>query len=71
MNTGYAINPARDLGPRFFTLCAGWGPKVFTLSESYWWVPIVGPMLGGPIGAGLYVALVEQHHPVEFDHTHS
>ncbi|GMG15604.1 unnamed protein product [Phytophthora fragariaefolia] len=71
MNTGYAINPARDLGPRLFTLCAGWGSKVFMLSGSYFWVPIVGPMLGGPIGAGLYVALVEQHHPLELNHERS
>lgn len=29
MNTGYAINPARDLPPRFFTFIAGWGKEVF------------------------------------------
>jgi len=28
-NCGYAVNPARDLGPRLFTLAAGWGTKVF------------------------------------------
>jgi MIP family channel proteins len=66
MNTGYAINPARDLGPRLFSLCAGWGTKVFTLGGSYFWVPIVAPLLGGPIGAGMYVVLVEQHHPIEY-----
>ena len=30
INTGYAINPARDLGPRLFTLMAGWGTDTFT-----------------------------------------
>lgn len=29
-NSGYAVNPARDLGPRLFTSIAGWGTKVFT-----------------------------------------
>lgn len=30
MNSGCAMNPARDLSPRLFTLVAGWGPEVFT-----------------------------------------
>lgn len=29
MNSGYAINPSRDLPPRFFTFIAGWGTQVF------------------------------------------
>lgn len=29
-NSGYAVNPARDLGPRLFTAIAGWGSGVFT-----------------------------------------
>ncbi|KAG3245000.1 hypothetical protein PI124_g10238 [Phytophthora idaei] len=68
MNSGYAINPARDFGPRLFSWIAGWGSEVFTLRDSYFWVPIVGPLLGGPIGAGIYVGLIEHHHPREYKH---
>ena len=42
-NAGYAINPARDFGPRLFTAVAGWGGAVFTAGGGWWWVPIVGP----------------------------
>ena len=35
-NAGYAINPARDLGPRLFTAVAGWGPGVFTAGGGWW-----------------------------------
>ncbi|CAH0476607.1 unnamed protein product [Peronospora belbahrii] len=66
MNTGFALNPARDFGPRLFTLCAGWGSQVFTLRDGYFWVPIVAPVLGGAIGAGVYVGLVEHHHPRQY-----
>jgi glycerol uptake facilitator protein len=52
--TGYAINPARDLAPRFahFVLPikgkrnSDWG---------YAWVPIIGPIIGALIAAGLYI----------------
>lgn len=55
--TGYAINPARDLGPRiahFVLPIAGkrdsdWG---------YAWIPVVGPAIGGVLGALLYKAIV-------------
>jgi aquaporin-7 len=65
MNTGYALNPARDLGPRVFTWMAGYGSKVFTLNDGYFWIPLVGPCVGGVIGAGAYNLLVEIHHPQE------
>lgn len=45
MNTGYAMNPSRDLPPRFFTYIAGWGIQVFRycpaqpIPASFLWVP--------------------------------
>ena len=53
-NSGYAINPARDLGPRLFTFVAGWGPEVFRAGNYWFWVPIVGPLAGGVAGAYAY-----------------
>lgn len=53
-NSGYAINPARDFGPRLFTAVAGWGKGVFTAGDHWWWVPIVGPLIGGVLGGLLY-----------------
>jgi MIP family channel proteins len=64
-NAGYAINPARDLGPRLFTLVAGWGSEVFRAGNHWWWVPIVGPLVGGVLGGGVYDWLIGRHHPAE------
>jgi MIP family channel proteins len=54
MNAGYAINPARDFGPRLFTAMAGWGGEVFSAGNGWWWVPIAAPLLGGIIGGFAY-----------------
>lgn len=54
MNAGYAINPARDFGPRIFTFLAGWGSEVFRAGNNWFWVPIVGPLIGGVLGATIY-----------------
>lgn len=54
--TGYAINPARDLGPRiahFVLPIAGKGGSDW----AYSWVPVVGPIIGGVLGALLFVGL--------------
>jgi MIP family channel proteins len=61
-NAGYAINPARDFGPRLFTFVAGWGPAVFTAAGGWWWVPIVAPIVGAILGAFLYDVFVNKHH---------
>jgi MIP family channel proteins len=62
-NSGYAINPARDLAPRLFTAVAGWGGEVFRAGNGWWWVPVVAPCLGGVIGGAMYQALIERRHP--------
>ncbi|KAM9817118.1 aquaporin-9b [Neosynchiropus ocellatus] len=62
LNCGYPINPARDLGPRFFTAVAGWGMEVFRAGGCWWWIPVAGPMVGGAVGAGIYFLLIELHH---------
>jgi MIP family channel proteins len=62
-NSGYAINPARDLGPRVFTSLAGWGSEVFRAGGSWWWVPIVAPCLGGVLGGWVYDFFVGSRFP--------
>jgi len=62
-NAGYAINPARDLGPRLFTFVAGWGSEVFRAGNGWWWVPIAGPLLGGGLGGFVYDRLITRFHP--------
>jgi len=64
-NCGYAINPARDFGPRLFTYVAGWGPGVWTAHNYFFWVPIAGPIVGGVIGGWIYDVMVAKHHPPE------
>jgi glycerol uptake facilitator protein len=51
---GYAINPARDFGPRLFTAVAGFRNNGLSDGPRAWWVPVVAPMLGGLVGAAVY-----------------
>jgi MIP family channel proteins len=64
-NSGYAINPARDLGPRLLTAVAGWGPAVFTASHAWAWVPVVAPCVGAVAGALAYDACIGRSLPRE------
>uniref|UniRef100_A0A3Q4GFF1 Aquaporin-3 n=1 Tax=Neolamprologus brichardi TaxID=32507 RepID=A0A3Q4GFF1_NEOBR len=58
-NSGYAVNPARDLGPRLFTAIAGWGSEVFT--QGWFLVPVFAPFLGTFIGVMIYQLMVGFH----------
>jgi glycerol uptake facilitator protein len=62
-NAGYAINPARDFGPRLFAYAAGWGDLALPGSlagsfSHYWWIPVVGPLIGGLVGVLVYDLLI-------------
>uniref|UniRef100_A0A673Z249 Aquaporin 3a n=1 Tax=Salmo trutta TaxID=8032 RepID=A0A673Z249_SALTR len=64
-NSGYAVNPARDLGPRLFTSLAGWGTEVFTANKCWFLVPIFAPFLGAIIGVVVYQLMVGFHQEGE------
>ncbi|KAM5541375.1 hypothetical protein V8D89_004929, partial [Ganoderma adspersum] len=55
MQTGFAINPARDLGPRLLTAMVGYGSPVFTFKNQYWlWCPVLAPIVGALVGVFFY-----------------
>jgi glycerol uptake facilitator protein len=61
--TGYAINPARDFGPRLASSLLGWGTSVFRSHNGYFWVPLVAPLVGGVCGTLLYDLTIGRHLP--------
>ncbi len=61
-NAGYAINPARDFGPRLASLVTGYsGAMSDQNGKLYFWLPIVAPLIGGLVGGGLFKVLIENH----------
>ncbi|AKI75772.1 glycerol transporter [Streptococcus pyogenes JRS4] len=55
--TGYAINPARDLGPRIMHALLPI-PNKGDSDWSYAWIPVLGPILGGVVGALIYQVIL-------------
>src|SRR5580658_4918283 len=51
---GYAINPARDFGPRLMTVAAGFKNNGLTDGTMVFWIPIAGPLVGGLLGGAVY-----------------
>lgn len=63
--TGFAMNPARDFGPKIFTFLAGWGEIAFTggLAIPYFIVPIFAPIVGALLGGFLYTRVIGKNLP--------
>ncbi|EXU76401.1 MIP/aquaporin family protein [Erwinia mallotivora] len=63
--TGFALNPARDFGPKLFEWLAGWGNVAFTGGRDipYFLVPIFGPIVGASVGAFGYRVLIARNLP--------
>lgn len=65
-DAGYAINPARDFGPRLASFLTGYGTAFRDqYGNLYFWVPIIAPLIGGIIGVGLYDFLIGRFLPAE------
>ncbi len=65
-DAGYAINPARDFGPRLMEWISGYnGAWVDQNGFPYFWVPIVAPIVGGVVGGGLYQLTVHRTLPAD------
>ncbi|HEY0168062.1 MAG TPA: MIP/aquaporin family protein [Jatrophihabitans sp.] len=65
-NAGYAINPARDFGPRLASFVTGYGTAFRDqYGNLFFCVPIVGPLIGAVVGGGMYRALIAKHLPTE------
>ena len=68
-NAGYAINPARDFGPRLASFITGY--ETAWLDQNgvvYFWLPIVAPIIGGLIGGAMWRFLVQPYLPSEPGH---
>jgi glycerol uptake facilitator protein len=59
----WAINPARDFGPRLFCFFFGWGSSAFPSPNNYWWIPVIGPLIGCLVGGGAYQLLIRPFLP--------
>lgn len=61
--TGFAMNPARDFGPRLFTAIVGWRDVALPAANWYFLVPIIAPLLGAVVGGAAYDLLIRKYLP--------
>ena len=70
LNAGPALNPARDLAARILAFAVGYGPEVFNPNGGLYWIigGLIGPHIGGIIGAWIYYLFIELHLPCNGKH---
>lgn len=68
-NAGYAINPARDFGPRLASWITGYSDAMYSANgpELYFWVPIIAPLIGGLVGGAVFVFGIERYLPAAIE----
>jgi glycerol uptake facilitator protein len=67
-NAGYAINPARDFGPRLASFITGYGTAFLDQNgNQYWWLPIVAPIIGGLVGGAFFKILIGRYLTADED----
>lgn len=59
--TGFAMNTARDLGPRLFVFVCGWGKYAWGTNGYGLIVPIFAPLLGGVLAGGIYTKMIKKY----------
>merc|ERR1711935_385550 len=67
-NCGFSLNPARDLGPRIFTAMV-YGGDVFAAHNYYFWVPVIGPYVGGALAGLVYKFGTAKLMPADEEYT--
>jgi len=60
--TGYAINPARDWGPRLAMLSVCYSSRIFTAQDLYPLVPLFAPFVGGLLGGCIFFGMIDTKH---------
>lgn len=65
--TGFALNPARDFGPKLFASLAGWREVAMTGARHipYFLIPVFAPIIGACLGAFSYRTLISRHLPAQ------
>lgn len=62
LGSSAALNPARDFGPRVMLAMVGYD-GIFSANNTYFWIPIVAPIIGAILGCAIYLLFIMAHHP--------